>query len=147
MSGKTGKVTWVDGLTFEAESGSGHKIILDGSVEGCGADKGARPTELVLEALAGCTAMDVVSILRKKKQPLEGLEVIATGHQNETYPHYFNTINVEYIAYGDDVDPEALARAVELSETKYCAVSATLAGVAKITTTSRVASARHKAHA
>ncbi len=144
MSGKTGKVTWVEGLTFEGESGSGHKIMLDGSVEGGGADKGARPTELLLEALAGCTAMDVISILKKKKQPIKGLEVIAHGHQNEEYPHSFKAITVEYVAYGDGIDPEALARAVELSETKYCAVSATLAGVAKITTMSRVAPARHK---
>ena len=147
MSGKTGKVTWVEGLTFEGESGSGHRIMIDGAVEGGGANKGARPTELLLEALAGCTAMDVISILKKKKQPVEGLEVVATGHQNEEYPHYFKTITVEYIAYGDGIDPEALARAVELSETKYCAVSATLAGVAKITTMSRVAPARAKAHA
>lgn len=142
MAGKTGKATWVEGLTFEGESGSGHRIVMDGSVEGGGADRGARPTELLLEALAGCTAMDVISILQKKRQPIQGLEVIAQGHQNEEFPHYFRAIHVEYVAYGDGIDAGALARAVELSETRYCAVSATLSGRATITTSYRIEPAR-----
>jgi putative redox protein len=136
----TASVKWVEGLQFVAESGSGHGIVVDASAEGGGYDRGARPMELVLMGLAGCTAMDVISILKKKRQPVTDLRVFANGEQAPTPPRYFTKIHLEYVAYGD-VDPQALARAIELSKERYCSVSATLAGKAEITSSYRIENA------
>jgi putative redox protein len=117
-----------EGLRFDARSGSGHALTLDG-VEG---DSGPRPTELVLMALAGCAAMDVVSILRKKRQPVEGYEVSVHGMQRVDHPRAFTEIEVLHLVRGP-VDPEAVRRSVELSATRYCAVGAALSsGMARM---------------
>jgi putative redox protein len=111
-----------EGARFAASSGSGHTIVLD---DGAG-DTGMRPSELVPIALAGCTAMDVISILRKKRQPVERYEVRASGQQEDAHPNEFTRIDVVHVVEGPDVDAEALRRAIELSATKYCSVGATL---------------------
>jgi putative redox protein len=111
-----------DGLRFVATSGSGHSIILD-NAEG---NAGARPAELVPLALAGCTAMDVISILRKKRQPVTRYEIRAEGTQRDAQPAYFTRIDITHIVEGD-VDTEAVRRAIQLSAEKYCSVGATLA--------------------
>ncbi|OQA42144.1 MAG: hypothetical protein BWY52_02315 [Chloroflexi bacterium ADurb.Bin325] len=129
--------TWVEDMMFVAQGDSGHAIVMDASESAGGHDLGSRPMEVLLMGLIGCTAMDVISILKKKRQPVEGLKVFASGDRNSENPMYFTHIHLEYVAYGR-VDAQALARAVELSETKYCGASATLKGVAKITTSSRV---------
>ena len=117
-----------DGTRFRISSGSGHVVTADGA-EG---DMGARPAELLLMALAGCTAMDVISILRKKRQPVERYEVSVVGKQRSGHPAVFDSIEVEHIVHGL-VEPEAVRRAVELSATRYCAVGATLSsGVTQI---------------
>lgn len=85
----------------------------------------------------GCTAMDVISILKKKRQPVEGFKIFATGERATEHPKAYTAIHLEYVAYGE-VDPEALTRAVQLSEEKYCGALATVRGVAKITNSTRV---------
>jgi putative redox protein len=126
---KTASVTLDgDGLRFVGRVGSGHAIVLD-NTEG---DTGARPAELVPLALAGCTAMDVISILRKKRQDVTGYEVRASGVQSEEHPNEFRRIDVVHVVEGD-VDVAALERAIELSATKYCSVGSTLAtGVTEV---------------
>jgi putative redox protein len=111
-----------EGLRFVARSGSGHTIVLD---SGTG-DTGMRPAELVPLAVAGCTAMDVISILRKKRQVIERYEIHATGEQQDAHPNEFTRIDVAHVVEGPSLDVEAVRRAIELSATKYCAVGATL---------------------
>ncbi len=112
-----------DGLRFVGSVGSGHQIVLD---DGNG-DTGARPAELLPLALAGCTAMDVISILRKKRQDVRGYTVETAGVQMDAHPHAYTRIDVTHVVTGVGVDPAAVARAIELSATKYCSVGATLA--------------------
>jgi putative redox protein len=111
------------GLRFSARAGSGHTIVMD---DGTG-DAGVRPAELIPVALAGCTAMDVISILRKKRQTVTRYEVNATGEQMDEAPHAFTRIDVVHVLEGPSLDVEAIRRAIELSATRYCAVGATLA--------------------
>ena len=126
---KTARARLVDdGLQFRISSGSGHVVTAD-SPEG---DTGAQPAELLPMALAGCTAMDVISILRKKRQPVERYEVSVVGEQLSGHPAVFERIQVEHTVHGL-VEPEAAQRAIELSATRYCAVGATLSsGVTQI---------------
>lgn len=112
-----------DGLQFEATTGSGHTMVLDDSAR----DTGARPSELLGVALAACTAMDVISILRKKRQPVTGYEIRVSGHQIREQPHAFTRFDVVHVVDGTAIDAEAVRRSVELSATKYCSVGSTLA--------------------
>jgi putative redox protein len=120
----TATITWLGGMTFDAES-RGHHLMTD-SVGGVGKDRGPTPTELLLMGLAGCTAMDVVSILQKKRQPVTGVVVRAEGEQADEHPHRFTRIVVTYEVAGEGVELAAVERAVALSEDKYCSVAATL---------------------
>jgi putative redox protein len=119
-----------DGLRFIAETGSGHFVVMD-DAEG---DTGARPADLMPVALAGCTAMDVISILRKKHQVVSKYQIEVVGRQrDELHPHVFTGFEVTHIVEGPDLDETAVRRAIELSATRYCSVGATLAsGVAEI---------------
>jgi putative redox protein len=111
-----------DGLRFLATAGSGHNLVLDNTT----GDTGMRPSELIPMAVAGCTAMDVISILRKKQQTITSYEIRASGEQADTHPNAFVRIDVIHIVEGEAVDVEAVRRAIELSATKYCSVGATL---------------------
>jgi putative redox protein len=116
-------------MRFVGGTGSGHVVAFDDEEGGTG----PRPTEVLLSALAACTAMDVMSILRKKRQPVEGYRVRVDGEQSEEHPRVFTDIHVVHEVRGGDVDPAAVRRAVELSASRYCAISATLAsGVTRI---------------
>ena len=124
MSAKTATLTLAnDDMRFEAVVGSGHTIVLDNGIS----DTGARPAELLGVALAGCTAMDVISILRKKRQPVTHYEVRVSGEQVEDHPHNFTRFDVVHVLDGEGIDPAAVARSIELSCTKYCSVGTTLA--------------------
>jgi putative redox protein len=130
VSTKTASVT-LDGehLRFVGRTGSGHRLVLDDSA----GNFGPRPSELVPLALAGCTAFDVISILRKKRQDITHYEVRATGMQSQDSPFIFTRIDVIHDILGRGVDVEAVRRAIELSATRYCAVGSTLAtGVTEI---------------
>lgn len=122
----TAKARLMEGMRFMAESGSGHIVNLDASVEHGGADLGFRPMELLLVGLAGCTAMDVISILRKKRQLVTGYEIRVTGLQREETPHAFIRFDVVHVLDGD-LDVDAVRRAIDLSSRKYCSVGSTLA--------------------
>ena len=127
------KVTYVDGLQFVGEAASGHAIVMDGDKEVGGRNTGARPMELLLIGLGGCSGMDVVSILKKKKQEINGVEIKVKGEKAENYPKKFTDMDIEFIVRGRNVSDDAVKRAVELSMEKYCSVKATLEGSAKIT--------------
>ena len=115
-------------MRFVALTGSGHTIVMD-NAEG---DSGPRPAELLVVAQAGCTAMDVVSILRKKRQAFTRYEVRVAGDQGEGPPHAFEQMRIVHVIEGD-VEIDAVRRAIELSATKYCTVTGNLAsGVAEI---------------
>lgn len=130
MTHKTASVV-LDGtnLRFIARTGSGHSVVLD---DGRG-DTGPRPAELIPMALAACTAMDVISILRKKRQDVTRYEVRAEGVQMDDHPNAFTRIDVLHIVEGPSINVDALRRAIELSTTKYCSVGATLSsGITEI---------------
>jgi putative redox protein len=129
---------WVDGLRFDAEVSSGHVIPLDSSADQGGANSGARPVELLLAGLAGCTGMDVAEILRRKRQKVTRFEVRVEGDRREEHPRVFTKIHVTYEITGLGLDAEAVRQAVTLSEGKYCSVAAMLRAVARITTEIRV---------
>ena len=120
------KVTWHDGLHFTGVADSGHDIILDGDPSVGGTDLGSRPLELMLLSLAGCTGMDVISILRKKRQDVTGFEVKTHAERSGTHPKVFTAVTVEYIVTGHNIDPKAVERAIDLSENSYCPAQAML---------------------
>ena len=120
-------VVWKKGLTFTGTAAaSGFSVPLGADPKVGGDNDGFRPSELVLVGLAGCTAMDVISILEKKRQTITAFEVRAHGERAPTDPKKFTSFVVEYLVTGKGVDADAVQRAVELSETKYCTVMATL---------------------
>lgn len=118
-----------EGLRLVATTGSGHTIVMD-NAEG---DAGPRPAELLVVAQAGCTAMDVVSVLRKKRQPFTSYEVRVAGDQrDDPPPHVFDRMRILHVVEGD-VEIEAVRRAIELSATKYCTVTGNLSsGVTEV---------------
>jgi putative redox protein len=120
-------VVWKKGLSFTATGHTSSFTVPLGTDPKSGGDNdGFRPAELVLVALAGCTAMDVISILQKKRQQVTSFEVCADGERAGTDPKRYTAFTVEYVVTGKGIDPAAVERAVELSETKYCSVMATL---------------------
>ncbi len=123
----------IQGNTFAAKAESGHWIVMDTKQEAGGHAGASTPKELLLMALAGCTSMDVINILKKKRSPVTGYECIVRGEEAEQHPKIFKTMHIEYIFYGDGIRSEDVAQAIELSRTKYCSVSAQLSAGAAIT--------------
>ena len=134
----TARATLTEGMAFAAESGSGHTVLLDAAEHGGGHDTGFRPMELLLVGLAGCTGMDVISILRKIRQPVTGYEVQVRGERASDHPMIFTGITVEHVITGHAISPEAVARAIELSETRYCGVGAMLRRASSLRHTFRI---------
>lgn len=128
----TAKVKWVDNLQFVGESGTNHAIVMDGAAEVGGKNTGMRPMELLLVGLGGCSGMDVVSVLQKKKQQITGIDINIKGEKADSYPKKFTEIEIKFVVTGKDLSEDAVKKAVELSMEKYCSVKATLEGVAKI---------------
>jgi putative redox protein len=139
MTTRKAQVTWIGpGLRLVGESQS-NAIVVDHAMPDEDREQtGPRPVNLLLIGLCGCTGMDVVSILRKKRQPFTGLQVKATAERAEEHPKIFTEIHLEFVVTGKDVDPEAVERSIELSQTKYCPASAMLGEVADITTSFRI---------
>ncbi len=129
------------GNTFAAKAGSNHWVMMDAKKDVGGNDGASTPKELVLMALAGCTSMDVIPILEKKKSPVVGYECIVKGIERDEHPKIFTEIHIEYVFYGDGIKPEDVERAIELSVSKYCSVSAILSASAKLTHSYRIESA------
>ena len=128
------KMRWAGGIRFEGEGAFGHTIITDGARQSGGEEAGFKPTELVLYGIASCTGIDVVRILEKQRQKLTSLEIEVKAHQNDSYPKPFHTFEVKFVARGENLDENKLAKAIELSESKYCVVSQTMQSEAKVTT-------------
>ena len=131
-------IKYTDGMQFVGQAGSCHAIVMDTDPEFGGSNTGLRPMELLLIGVGGCSGMDIVSVLKKKKQKLTGLEVNVDGKKAEDYPQKYTDINIEYIVSGHDLSEEAVKKAVDLSMEKYCSVKATLEGSAKITFSYRI---------
>ena len=128
----TAKVTYVKGMQFVGDTESGHALVMDADPSDGGQNTGPRPMELLLAGAGGCSGMDVISILKKKRQDVTGLEINVKGEKAEDYPKKFTEITLEFVVRGRNISEEAVKRAVELSMTKYCSVKATLEGTAKI---------------
>ncbi len=127
-----------EGMCFDVETGSGHHLLLDAAEHNGGQDKGPRPMEMLLVALATCSGMDILAILRKKRQDITAYEVRVLGERTEDHPKVFVEIAVEHIFTGHAIRPEAVQRAIELTEERYCGASAMLGKTAKLTHTFRV---------
>jgi putative redox protein len=119
-------LSWKDKFAFLAQTELGNQILLDAKPEAGGEGKGPSPMELVLVALGGCTAMDIIVILRKKRVDLQSLVVKVDGERASEHPKYFTKISVEYNFEGKNLKEEDIRQAVELSRDKYCSVSAML---------------------
>jgi putative redox protein len=127
------RIKWNEGVSFVAESGSGHAIVIDGAPDAGGRNLGPRPMELLLMGTAACKAFDVVLILRKGRQNVLDCIAEAEAQRAETDPKVFTRIHVHFIVTGRNLDREKVARAIRLSAEKYCSASAMLAKTAEIT--------------
>jgi putative redox protein len=125
-------INWTSGMTFIA-SQDGHEIILDLPTDQGGLGLGAKPKTMLLTALGGCTAIDVVSILNKQRVEFEGLQVHTSADMTDEHPKVFKSIHIKYIFSGPGLPMEKLERAAALSMEKYCGVSAMLAKACPIT--------------
>ncbi|MCS6993566.1 MAG: OsmC family protein [Anaerolineales bacterium] len=121
------KVTWKHGLSFNGSADTGFELPLGADPSVGGANDGFRPLELMAVSLAGCTAMDVISILRKKQQDVTGFEVRVSAEQQHEHPHVFTKAVITYEVTGHAIAEAAVVRAIELSATKYCPAQAMLA--------------------
>ena len=128
-------VRWTgpSGMTFVAETGSGHAVVIDGAPEGGGRNLGPRPMELVLAGTGGCTAYDVVLILRKSGQDIRGCDVQLRSERAETDPKVFTRIHFHFVVRGRSLKPNLVERAIKLSHDKYCSATAMIARTAEIT--------------
>ena len=127
------RVKLVEGVSFVAETGSGHAVFVDGAPDAGGRNLGPRPMELVLAGTAACTAFDVVWILRKARQPIADCVVDAEAERAPVEPKVFTRIHFKYRVAGRGLDPRQVERAVKLSKDKYCSATLMLAKSAEIT--------------
>lgn len=115
--------SWKGNLLFESNV-SGHPVLMDAAATAGGSDQGSRPKELMLAALAGCTGMDVVSILKKMRIAIEGLNIRVDGDVTEEHPKHYNRMHIIYEFNGKNLPVDQLKKAIELSQERYCGVSA-----------------------
>jgi putative redox protein len=125
---------WNQGLSFSGSADSGFSLNLDAAAAAGGESHGFLPMELILLGLAGCTGMDVISILQKKRQTINGFEVRAKAKRASEHPRVFTHIDIEYVIRGKQVDPGAVERAIELSADRYCPAQAMLGKAVPIET-------------
>jgi len=125
-------LNWKDSMVFQSEVDH-HLITVDAHAEHGGSQKGPRPKPLLLVSLAGCTAMDVVSILKKMKVPFQDVKIDVSAEQTETHPKVYTSFHIDYHVFGNDIELSKVERAVELSQTQYCGVSAMLKKVGEVT--------------
>jgi len=113
---------WKQNLQFESDNPSGHSVIMDTSVENKGNGSGLSPKAMMLSSLAGCSGLDVISVLNKMKVTLDDFKIIVTGKLTEEHPKYYHSVTVAYHFYGSNLVKEKLKKAVDLSVEKYCGV-------------------------
>ncbi len=128
----------VKGLTFIGKGESNHWVCLDGPKQFDGSEAGSRPMELLLISLGSCTGSDVASILRKKRVQFDHIKINLDGERQENHPKVFTKIHVEYVFYGKNIEETNLKRAIDLSQNKYCPISAMLKESCEITYSYRV---------
>ena len=133
MEVKKAYLKQIKGISFVGKTDSNHWITVDGPEEFGGSNAGIRPKELILLGLAGCTASDVVSILQKKRVKLDDFEINISAETSDDHPVIYKNINLEYVFYGKDIKEKDVERAIELSSTKYCGVTAMLEKTVTIT--------------
>src|SRR5712664_1734697 len=120
----TAKVSWVDGALFVAEGGSGHTLTMDGAPDIGGRNLASRPMEVVLIGMGGCTAIDVVAMLKKQRQDIEGIEVSLVAERAPDHPKVFTSVKLVYTVRGRKLNRALIERAVSLSDEKYCSATA-----------------------
>lgn len=127
------RIRWMDGVAFVAETESSHAFVMDGAVEGGGRNLGPRPMETVLAGTGGCTAYDVVTILRKSRQDVTDVTVELDAERAPADPKVFTRIHFHFVVTGRNLRQETVARAIDLSAEKYCSASIMLGKTAEIT--------------
>jgi len=127
------RVKWIEDVSFVGESDSGHAVVMDGAPEAGGRNIGMRPMELLLIGMGGCSSFDVVTILKKARQPITDCVAEITAERAETVPKVFTKIHVHYVVTGKDLAPNQVERAINLSIEKYCSASLMLGKSAEIT--------------
>ncbi|MBL8087131.1 MAG: OsmC family protein [Chthonomonas sp.] len=136
-------VEWKGQMAFEANPPSGNRFVMDAYPEAGGANRGPTPLEALLSSIAACSAMDVISILEKKKQVVTSYRVEVDGERSApegAYPRPYTSITVRHIVAGDNLDPAAVERAVQLSDEKYCTVVSTLRAAPEVKSVWEIAS-------
>lgn len=126
-------VKWVDNMTMTGESGSGHTVVMDGAIELGGKNLGARPMEMLLLGMGGCTLIDVVSTLAKMRQSISQCSVQIKAERATEHPKVFTSIELHFVIKGTDLNPTKIAKAIDLSAQKYCSASIMLGKTAVIT--------------
>jgi putative redox protein len=127
------RIKWIEGVSFAGQSESGHTVVMDGPPDAGGRNMGVRPMELLLLGMGGCTAFDVVHILRKSRQPISDCVAEIDAARADTDPKVFTKIHVHFIVSGKGLDPKRVDQAVKLSAEKYCSASIMLGKVAEVT--------------
>ena len=130
MGTSTTTLQWLSGKRFVGIDSTNHSVVLSSKDEGVG----VKPSDMLLIALAACTAVDVVEILAKKRMPLDSMEIVTTGEQDTDPPWTFRRIHLKYRLSGQGLTDKAVEQAIQLSEEKYCSVAATVRATAEITT-------------
>lgn len=133
MATRKAFIKQLKGITLAGKTDSSHWITMDGPESFGGSSSGVRPKELILLALGGCTASDVISILSKKRIKLDGFEMNISAEVVEQHPQVFTDINLEYLFYGNEVQEKDVERAIDLSINTYCSVTAMLIKSVNIT--------------
>jgi putative redox protein len=127
------KVKWISGMKMMATSGSGHQVPMDGPENFGGENSGSRPMEMLLMGLGGCTTVDVISILEKMKEPVQGCECEISANRAEDHPKIFTDIHIHFVLSGPELSPQKVQKAITLSAEKYCSASMMLNKSANIT--------------
>ena len=127
------RVKWLDNMTFVGESASGHSVVMDGPPEFGGRDLGIRPMEMLLLGMGGCTAFDVINILKKSRQDVTDCTVELEAERADTEPKIFTKIHAHFVVEGNNLSEDKVKRAIDLSAGKFCSASIMLGKTAEIT--------------
>lgn len=122
MASNTVTTVWKENMQFETDNPSGHKVLIDTSEENGGNNSGLGPKAMMLSALAGCSGLDVVSLLKKMRVEINDFKMITTGKLTEEHPKYYHSVNLEYHFYGENLKEDKINKAVDLSVSTYCGV-------------------------
>lgn len=127
------RVKWIEDVAFMGESETGHAVVMDGAPENGGRNIGMRPMEMLLIGMGGCTSFDVVTILKKARQPIVDCVAVISAERTNEIPKVFTKIHVHFVITGNDLNETQVARAVKLSAEKYCSASIMLSKSVEIT--------------